>query len=165
MSPPSDHASRRESSPTKPDDPDLHTESRLVQSLPSCTRQARHCNAQLSSVIYCTFLSVGGSSNEHKLYSCSETVCDITNELLHCEGWDPSEVYSPMQNQILSTPSTMNSSTPFAGALPLAIDVPIESIGKGDNNIDDLISSLSCATPTASVAATPQPKGTWKKSK
>jgi hypothetical protein len=33
----------------------------------------------------------------------------------------------------------MDSSTPFTKALPLAVDVPIESIGKADNYIDDLI--------------------------
>jgi hypothetical protein len=33
----------------------------------------------------------------------------------------------------------MDSSIPFAEALPLADDVPIESLGKADNYIDGLI--------------------------
>jgi hypothetical protein len=42
-------------------------------------------------------LTFGGSSNASEFCNCSETVCDITNELLHCEDWDPSEVHSPIQ--------------------------------------------------------------------
>jgi hypothetical protein len=84
-------------------------------------------------------LTFGGFSNASEFCNCSETVCDITNELLHCEDWDPSEIHSPIQNQIPSTPLTMDSSIPFAVALPLAVDIPIESIGKADNYIDDLI--------------------------
>jgi hypothetical protein len=38
-------------------------------------------------------LTFGGASNASEFCNCSETVCDITNELLHCEDWDPSEVY------------------------------------------------------------------------
>jgi hypothetical protein len=84
-------------------------------------------------------LTFGGSSNASEFCNCSETVCDITNELLHCADWDPSETHSPIQNQIPSTPLSMDSSIPFAVALPLAVDIPIETIGKADNFIDDLI--------------------------
>jgi hypothetical protein len=69
-------------------------------------------------------------------------VCDITNELLHCENWDPSEIHSSIQSQIPSTPLTLAPSIPFAEALPLAVDVPTESIGKADNFIDDLIVTI-----------------------
>jgi hypothetical protein len=81
----------------------------------------------------------GGSSNESEFCNCSETVCNITNELLHCTDWDPNEIYSSIQSQIPSAPLTLDSSIPFAAALPLAVDVPIVSIGKADNFIDDLI--------------------------
>jgi hypothetical protein len=84
-------------------------------------------------------LTFGGSSNASEFCNCSETVCDLTNELLHCKDWDPSETYSSIQSQIPSTPLTMDSSIPFAESLPLAVDVPTESIGKADNFIDDLI--------------------------
>jgi hypothetical protein len=43
----------------------------------------------------------------------------------------------------------MHSSTPFAGALALAVDVPIELIGKADNNIDDLIVISNAAAALA----------------
>jgi hypothetical protein len=33
----------------------------------------------------------------------------------------------------------LDSSIPFAATLPLAVDVPLEAIGKADNFIDDLI--------------------------
>jgi hypothetical protein len=84
-------------------------------------------------------LTFGGASNASEFCNCSETVCDLTNELLHCAEWDPREACSPIQSQIPSTPLTMNSSIPFAAALPLAVDVPVESVGKADNFIDDLI--------------------------
>jgi hypothetical protein len=69
-------------------------------------------------------LTFGGSSNASEFCNCSETVCDITNELLHCDDWDPSELHSSIQSQIPPTPLTLDSSIPFAAALPLAIDVP-----------------------------------------
>ena len=84
-------------------------------------------------------LTFGGSSNASEFCNCSETVCDITNELLHCKDWDPSEIYSSIQSQIPSTPLTLDSSIPFAESLPFAVDVPTETIGKADNFIDDLI--------------------------
>jgi hypothetical protein len=69
-------------------------------------------------------------------------VCDITNELLHCDSWDPNETHSSIQSQIPSIPLTLKPSIPFAKALPLAVDVPTESIGKADNFIDDLIVTI-----------------------
>jgi hypothetical protein len=68
-------------------------------------------------------LTFGGASNASEFCNCSETVCDLTNELLHCAERDPKEVHSPIQSQIPSMPLIMNSSTPFATALPLAVDV------------------------------------------
>jgi hypothetical protein len=56
--------------------------------------------------------------------------------------WDPSEVYSPIQKQFSSPPLTKDSSTPFTEALPLAVDVPPESIGKADNYINELIVAI-----------------------
>jgi hypothetical protein len=87
-------------------------------------------------------LTFCGSSNASEFCNCSDTVCDITNELLYCEDWDPSEIHSSIQSQIPSTPLTLDSSIPFAEALPLAVDVPTESIGKVDNFIDDLIVTI-----------------------
>jgi hypothetical protein len=46
----------------------------------------------------------------------------------------------------------MNSSIPFSEGLPLAIDVPIESIRKADNYIDDLIVVISTSTTTVVAA-------------
>jgi hypothetical protein len=87
-------------------------------------------------------LTFGGSSNASEFCNCSETVCDITNELLHCDSWDPNETHSSIQSQIPSIPLTLKPSIPFAKALPLAVDVPTESIGKADNFIDDLIVTI-----------------------
>jgi hypothetical protein len=58
-------------------------------------------------------LTFGGSSNASEFCNCSETVCDITNELLHCENWDPSEIHSSIQSQIPSTPLTLEPQPPW----------------------------------------------------
>jgi hypothetical protein len=50
-------------------------------------------------------------------------------------------------------PLTMDSSIPCAEALPLAVEVPIKSIRRADNYIDDLV-VVVYANSTTSVAAT-----------
>jgi hypothetical protein len=78
----------------------------------------------------------GGSSNASEFCNCSDAVCDITNELLHCEYWDPSEFTRRSKIRFLRS---VDSSIPFAEALPLAVDVPANSIGKADNHFGDQI--------------------------
>jgi hypothetical protein len=132
----------------------------------------------------------GGASNASEFCNCSETVRDIANELLHCEDWDPSEVFSPIQHQIPSTPLTMDSSILFVQALPLAVDVPTESIGKADDFIvvnlgdaEDITRGNAVSALALKVVSRPphahelvlrghkafsansSPKGAWKKSK
>jgi hypothetical protein len=69
-----------------------------------------------------------------------EIVCDIVRKLYHCEDGDPNEVYSPIQDQILSTPLIIDSSTSSVECFPLTVDVPIELlIGKVDNHIDLIV--------------------------
>jgi hypothetical protein len=97
---------------------------------------ATQCNGTLLIPLRLTF---GGASNPSEFCNFSETACDLANELLHCEAWDPDILHSSVQDKIPKEPMILDDSTPFAKALPLAVDIPTETIGKADNYLDDLI--------------------------
>jgi hypothetical protein len=118
---PSDRVPRRDPLSTKPNDPDL--KKRSTSPKPSSLRTLlgkhgvgrRKCG-DLLSVPSITF---GGPSNASQFCNCRRTVRGCTNDLFHCEDWDPREVYSPIQKYVPSTPLTMHSSIPLTDALPL----------------------------------------------
>ncbi len=81
-------------------------------------------------------LTFGGKPGPSEWCTISEPICDLANEILNCEEWDPSTLHSPHQHRI-PTASTMDPSIPFAKARPMMVNVPLEPHGKCDQYIDD----------------------------
>ena len=58
--------------------------------------------------------------------------------LLTNPDWDPDDLHSPIQ-PIIPPPLLLDDEIPHTPALPLAVDIPISSLGKSDVYIDDMV--------------------------
>ncbi len=68
----------------------------------------------------------------------SDTLADIFNTLLQCKSWNPSSLHDPITDSI-SAPNPLSDNIPFHKAKELAVEIPINDIGKVDIYIDDTI--------------------------
>jgi hypothetical protein len=68
----------------------------------------------------------------------SDIMADACNSLIHNPHWDHVSIFDPLSD-IVDTPSSLPSSMAFASAQELAVNVPINDIGKVDMYIDDNI--------------------------
>jgi hypothetical protein len=83
-------------------------------------------------------LTFGGSACPN-LWNClSESGTDITNMLIQNPFWDHSKLYDPLSSK-LDGPESLPIDVPFAQTRTLAVDIPINDIGKADIYIDDTI--------------------------
>ncbi len=83
-------------------------------------------------------LTFGGSPCPN-LWNClSETGTDLANMLIQNPCWDHSTFHNPLSSTI-DTPESLPISCPFAQAKDLAVNIPINNIGKADIYIDDTI--------------------------
>ena len=87
----------------------------------------------------------GGSPCPSEWSIISETATDLANMLLSNEDWDPTMLQSPHQPYI-KPPRTLDEKLPFGTALPMMVDVPIDTPSKADVYIDDII-TVSLASP------------------
>jgi hypothetical protein len=62
----------------------------------------------------------------------------ISNELIQNSQWDHDKLFDPISLQI-SVPKCLPPNIPFGKALPLAIEIPPNDLGKDDIYIDDSI--------------------------
>ena len=84
-------------------------------------------------------LTFGGAPNPNYWGEVSESTTDLANALLRLENWDPKELASPIQDKVPKAEPD-NDPTPFAQALPLAVDLDENDDGKADVYIDDITS-------------------------
>ncbi len=66
----------------------------------------------------------------------SETICDLANELLQFEDWEPLTLHSSIQKEI-PTQLYLDDNIPFAIEREVIIDVPINHWGYADVYIDN----------------------------
>ena len=95
-------------------------------------------NPTLDMVIMVLRMTFGGKPNASEWGYISETVADLANKLLVCDSWDPSTLYSLLQNKIPPR-KTLDSNIPFAPAYSTSVNIPTEDKGKVDVYIDDNI--------------------------
>ena len=81
-------------------------------------------------------LTFGGRPCPSLWCDISEPICDLTNDILRCQEWDPSILHSPIQAKI-PPPKFLADDIPFAEALPTIVEIPEEDDGKADLYIDD----------------------------
>lgn len=81
-------------------------------------------------------MTFGGAPNPSEWGVISETSCDLANELLSNDGWNPLQLHSP--NQHLVPPrQALSDDIPFAEGRELIVDVPMDPRGTADVYIDD----------------------------
>jgi hypothetical protein len=61
----------------------------------------------------------------------SNTLADISNTIIHNAKWDPLTVYNKI-SESLEPPKPVDDITAFHPAKDLAIDIPVNDIGKVD---------------------------------
>ena len=81
-------------------------------------------------------LTFGGSPCLFKWGVISETICNLANELLKCEDWEPANLHALVHKDI--PPRTyLGDDVPFGIRRELIIDVPIDPRGYADVYIDN----------------------------
>jgi hypothetical protein len=83
-------------------------------------------------------LTFGGTPCPNLWETFGQPTCDIANELIQNSQWDHNVLFDPLSDQLL-VPKRLPPDTPFFPALPLAVDIPINGVGKGDIYVDDSI--------------------------
>ncbi len=83
-------------------------------------------------------LTFGGSPCPNLWEAVGEPICDIANELIHNSQWNHLTLYDDISLQLM-VPKRLPPDLPFQKALQLAVDIPIDDLGKGDIYIDDSI--------------------------
>ena len=83
-------------------------------------------------------LTFGGAPCPFEWGVISETICDLANELVQCEDWDPTNLHASVQKDI-PPPQFLNNDIPFAEGRELIVDIPVDPRGKADVYINDTI--------------------------
>ena len=65
---------------------------------------------------------VSNEPNDHSVIS--ESIFDLTNDILRDETYDPMELHSPLQTQLDKPVDEYDENEPFATARPLLVRVP-----------------------------------------
>ena len=66
----------------------------------------------------------------------SESICNLANELVQCNDWDPADLHALVQKNIPS-PQFLDDDIPFAEGRELIVDILVDPRGKADVYIDD----------------------------
>jgi hypothetical protein len=83
-------------------------------------------------------LSFGGMPCPFEWGVISETICDLANEILLSNDWDPSELFAPDQH-LVPEHELLKPNVPFAAGAELIVIIPIDPRGTHDVYINDII--------------------------
>jgi len=83
-------------------------------------------------------LTFGGRACPPLWTIISEMMTDLANDVLNCLDWSPSEIHSPMQDEV-PPPNPLPDKIPLAPALPTAVRCYPSLLGMIDSFIDDFI--------------------------
>jgi hypothetical protein len=81
-------------------------------------------------------LTFGGAPCPFEWGIFSETICDLANELLKCDDWEPADLRASVQEDIPPR-QYLDNNIPFAAGRELIVDIPINPRGCADVYIDD----------------------------
>ena len=90
----------------------------------------------MNSKIITLRLTFGGAPCPYEWGVISETTCDLANELIKCDDWNPLTLHASVQQQILPR-EYLPDDVPFAKACKLIVDVPVNPRGSINWYIDD----------------------------
>ena len=77
-------------------------------------------------------LTFGGAACLFEWYTISETICDLTNAILHNDDWNPNNLFAP-NSYLMPEPKLLPDEIPLAKGRDLVVDVPVNP--KGTNEI------------------------------
>ena len=106
------------------------------------------CTAHQSMVAIDNFillalhLAFGGATNPSQWSDVSELICDLVNDIVCDNGWDPLVLLSPHQDLISEAPSLEAPKILIAPASALAVKLPPDDDPKSDCYIDNLITAF-----------------------
>lgn len=83
-------------------------------------------------------MTYGGSCNPSAFCALSETIFDLSNELVTSPEWDKEELKSPVIDQVPEI-KYANHSNPPEKALPMLVEIPTTANGRTDTFIDNNI--------------------------
>jgi hypothetical protein len=81
-------------------------------------------------------LTFGGAPCPFEWGVISESICDLANELVQCNDWDPADLHASVQKDI-PPPQFLDDDIPFAEGRELIVDILVDPKGKADVYIDD----------------------------
>jgi hypothetical protein len=81
-------------------------------------------------------LTFGGAPCPFQWGVISESICDLANELVQCNDWDPADLHALVQKDI-PPPQFLDDDIPFAEGRELIVDILVDPRGKADVYIDD----------------------------
>ena len=82
-------------------------------------------------------LTFGGAPCPYEWGVLSETICDLANELLKCDDWEPADLHASVQEDIPSRQS-LDENISFAAGRELIVDIPVDPRGYADVYLDDM---------------------------
>ena len=85
-------------------------------------------------------LTFGGKVCPHDWCALAEPICDLANELIENEQWDPYDLQAPSFDMIPET-KILSGDIPLAPAKEQIVDVPLHRYGKCDEFLDDVVTT------------------------
>ena len=83
-------------------------------------------------------LTFGGAPCPFEWGVFSETICDLSQTIMQCEEWNPTELQSPLGKSVPPV-KYLQDEIPFAKGRALIVDIPVNPKGNTDVYIDDTI--------------------------
>ena len=117
-------------------------ENRLQISLPQGDSPLRNsvenCNTtpRRSGSVNHSSINFGGAPCPFEWGVISESICDLANELVQCNDWDPADLHASVQKDI-PPPQFLDDDIPFAEGRELIVDILVNPRGKADVYIDN----------------------------
>jgi hypothetical protein len=81
-------------------------------------------------------LTFGGAPCHFEWGVILETICDLANELLKCENWEPANLHASVEKDIPPR-LYLDDDVPFSIGRELIVDVPVDPRGYADVYIDN----------------------------
>jgi hypothetical protein len=108
-------------------------------------------------IIIMLWLTFGGAPCPFEWNTLSESICNLANEILLDNSWDPRTLHAPSQH-LIPAMELLDASIPFAKGAKLIISIPVDPQGTGNAYINNLIqatviiestdNTIQCECPT-----------------
>lgn len=95
-----------------------------------------------SFILMTLHITFGAAANPSQWSNISEVATDLSNNLVHDEGWDANEFSLPHQHFIGDSIQLVLDEVPFAPTAELVMQLPNDDCPKADCYMDDIFSNF-----------------------